>query len=208
LSTICGVGSDRIYRFGEGEPAVDILVHDPKILAALAQVDELAICDACMAGSLDVVGDMLRFVGLRGVLSDSHPLVYLWRRIAPWLIERSSINRRAIATHYELDNDFYLEFLDATRCCSQAVFERDDEALETAQSRKLNFAVESCGLKPGDRVLDVGGGWAVSRSMRVYAESSSMLEKPGYTTTYRLCCSAAFSPRKLRSNDDDDKETL
>jgi cyclopropane-fatty-acyl-phospholipid synthase len=159
LSTICGVGSDRIYRFGEGEPAVDILVHDPKILAALAQVDELAICDACMAGSLDVVGDMLRFVGLRGVLSDSHPLVYLWRRIAPWLIERSSINRRAIATHYELDNDFYLEFLDATRCYSQAVFERDDEALETAQSRKLNFAVESCGLKPGDRVLDVGGGW-------------------------------------------------
>ena len=52
-----------------------------------------------------------------------------------------------------------LEFLDATRCYSQAVFERDDEALATAQSRKLNFAVESCGLKPGDRVLDVGGGW-------------------------------------------------
>jgi len=105
-----------------------------------------------MAGSLDVVGDMLRFVGLRGVLSDSHPLVYLWRRIAPWLIGRSTTNRQAIATHYELVNDFYLEFLDATRCYSQAVFERDDEALETAQLRKLDFAVESCGLKPGDRV--------------------------------------------------------
>ena len=150
---------DRVYCFGEGEPAVDILVRDPKGLAALGRLDELAICEAYMAGSLDVVGDMLRFVGLRGVLSDSHPLVYLWRRIAPWLIGRSSTNRQAIATHYELDNDFYLEFLDATRCYSQAVFERDDEALETAQSRKLNFAVESCGLKPGDRVLDVGGGW-------------------------------------------------
>jgi cyclopropane-fatty-acyl-phospholipid synthase len=102
---------------------------------------------------------MLQFVGLRGALRDSHPLDYLWRRIAPWLIGRSTANRQAIETHYEFDNDFYLKFLDASRCYSQAVFERDDEALETAQSRKLNFAVDACGLKPGDRVLDVGGGW-------------------------------------------------
>ena len=112
-----------------------------------------------MAGSLDVVGDMLQFVGLREALSDSHPLDYVWRRIAPWVIGRSIVNRQAIATHYESDNDFYLKFLDATRCYSQAVFEQDEEALETAQLRKLNFAVEACALKPGNRVLDVGGGW-------------------------------------------------
>jgi cyclopropane-fatty-acyl-phospholipid synthase len=149
----------RAYRFGEGEPEVDILVRDRKGLAALGRLDELSICEAYMGGSLDVVGDMLRFVGLRGALSDSHPLDYLWRRIAPWIIGRFTTNRQAIATHYEFANDFYLKFLDATRCYSQAVFERDDEALETAQRRKLDFAVESCGLKPGDRVLDVGGGW-------------------------------------------------
>jgi cyclopropane-fatty-acyl-phospholipid synthase len=150
---------DRAYRFGEGEPAVDILVRDRYGLAALGRLDELSICEAYMAGSLDVVGDMLKFVGLRGALSDSHPLDYLWRRIGPWLMGRSTINRQAIATHYEFENDFYLKFLDATRCYSQAVFEHDDEALETAQCRKLNFAVDACGLKPGDRVLDVGGGW-------------------------------------------------
>jgi cyclopropane-fatty-acyl-phospholipid synthase len=150
---------DRAYRFGKGDPAVDILVRDRNGLAALGRLDELSICEAYMAGSLDVVGDMLQFVGLRGALSDSHPLDYLWRRIAPWLIGRSTANRQAIATHYEFDNDFYLKFLDATRCYSQAVFEQDHEALETAQLRKLNFAVEACALKPGDRVLDVGGGW-------------------------------------------------
>jgi len=149
----------RVYRFGEGEPAVDIVVHDRKGLAALGRMDELGICEAYMDGSLDVVGDMLRFVGLRGTLSDRHPLVNVWRRVAPWVVGRSTTNRQAIAAHYDFANDFYLKFLDPTRCYSQAVFERDDETLETAQLRKLTFVVESCGLQPGDRVLDVGGGW-------------------------------------------------
>jgi cyclopropane-fatty-acyl-phospholipid synthase len=149
---------NRVYRFGDGEPTVDIVVHDRKGLAALGRLDELGICEAYMAGSLDVVGDMLRFVSLRGTLSDRHPLVYLWRRIAPWLIGRSTSNRQAIATHYDFPHDFYLKFLDATRCYSQAVFERD-ETLETAQRRKLDFAIDACRLKPGDRVLDVGCGW-------------------------------------------------
>jgi cyclopropane-fatty-acyl-phospholipid synthase len=150
---------NRVYRFGEGEPTVDIVVHDRKGLTALGRLDEMGICEAYMSGSLDVVGDMLRFVSLRGTLSDSHPLVYLWRRIAPWILGRSTTNRQAIATHYEFANGFYLKFLDSTRCYSQAVFGRDDEALETAQRRKMDFAIESCRLKPGDRVLDVGGGW-------------------------------------------------
>ena len=34
---------DRVYRFGEGEPAVDILVRDPKGLAALGRLDELGL---------------------------------------------------------------------------------------------------------------------------------------------------------------------
>ena len=149
----------QVYRFGEGEPAVDILVQDRKGLAALSRLDELGICEAYMAGSLDVVGDMLRFVSLRRGLSDHHPLEYLWHRLAHRLIGRFKTNRQAIATHYEFDNDFYLTFLDPTRCYSQAVFDSDDEMLEVAQRRKLDFAVDACRLKAGDHVLDVGGGW-------------------------------------------------
>lgn len=150
---------DHVYRFGDGAPAVRILVKDRRGLAALASLDELRICEAYMGGSLDVAGDMLAFAGMRGTLTDRHPLHALWQRLAPLLIGRVRSDRQVIAAHYEFDNDFYLTFMDPTRCYSQAVFERDDEPLEAAQRRKLDYAIDACGLKPGDRVLDVGGGW-------------------------------------------------
>jgi cyclopropane-fatty-acyl-phospholipid synthase len=51
-------------------------------------------------------------------------------------------------------------FLDERhRCYSQAVFASDDEPLAVAMTRKLDFALESIGAKPGDQVLDIGGGW-------------------------------------------------
>jgi cyclopropane-fatty-acyl-phospholipid synthase len=149
----------RAYRFGAGEPAVKILVKDRKGLSALRRLDELRICEAYMNGSLDVLGDMLGFASLRPGLHDRHPLHDLWRRLAPWLVGRISTDRHAIAAHYDFASDFYLQFLDPTRCYSQAVFEQDDEPLETAQRRKLDFAIDACRLKPGDRALDVGGGW-------------------------------------------------
>jgi len=150
---------DRTYRFGEGPPAVRILVNDPMGLTALGQLDELRLCEAYMNGSLDIAGDMLGFVSLRRALSDSHPLHALWQRLTPLFIGRIPTDRLAVVTHYDFPSAFYLQFLGPTRCYSQAVFERDDEALETAQRRKLDFAIDACRLKPGDRVLDVGGGW-------------------------------------------------
>ena len=102
---------------------------------------------------------MLGFASLRPGLHDRRPLHDLWQRVAPWLVGRIKTDRHAIAAHYDFASDFYLRFLDPTRCYSQAVFERDDEPLETAQRRKLDFAIDACRLEPGDRVLDVGGGW-------------------------------------------------
>lgn len=100
------VRGDRTYRFGEGEPAVKVLVNDPAGLSALGRLDELRICEAYMNGSLDVAGDMLGFVSLRRALRDSHPLHYLWRRIAPWFIGRIPTDRLAIATHYDFPSEF------------------------------------------------------------------------------------------------------
>jgi cyclopropane-fatty-acyl-phospholipid synthase len=116
----------------KGSLSFKVFVKDRDGLSALSRFDELGICEAYMSGSLDVVGNMLGFVSLRGVLSDTHPLHTVWRRTAPMFIGRVQTDRKAIASHYDFSNEFYLLFMDPTRCYSQAVFERDDESLETA----------------------------------------------------------------------------
>jgi cyclopropane-fatty-acyl-phospholipid synthase len=146
-------------KFGKDEPSFKAKINHERVLSALMRFDELRIAEAYINGNLDVEGDMWSFVSCRDVLQDAHPLHYVWRRVLPWFVGQVRTNRHAISDHYEYENDFFLSFLDPSRCYSQALFEYDDESLEAAQKRKLDFVVKSCGLKAGDRVLDVGGGW-------------------------------------------------
>ena len=149
----------NIYHFGDGDPRFTIIVNDQKGLAALAKFDQLSFSETYINDYIDIEGDMWTVVSSRETLNDYHPLHTFRRRIAPLIKGQLFTNKKAISDHYEYENEFYLKFLDSTRCYSQAVFERDDEPLESAQRRKLDFVVNSCNLKPGDRVLDVGGGW-------------------------------------------------
>jgi len=67
--------------------------------------------------------------------------------------------RRNIAAHYDLGNDFYAAWLDATMTYSSARFADTDESLEQAQLRKMNLLLDRLDLKPGDRLLEIGCGW-------------------------------------------------
>lgn len=147
------------YHFGHGDPLIVFTVNDRCGLAALCSFDELRFCEAYMSGKLDIAGDMLKLADFRRILNDRHPFQYLLSRIAPFFIGQLQTNQKAIASHYEHDKDFFLRFMDTSRCYSQAVYERDDETLETAQRRKLDYALAACRVKPGDHILDVGGGW-------------------------------------------------
>jgi len=148
-----------VWRLGDGAPEFAIEVKRPDALSAITRLDELRFTEAYINGGLDIEGGMWSVISTREALRDVHPLHYLWRRIAPFFSGQLRTNRRAITDHYEYANEFFLAFLDPSRSYSQAVFERDDEPLEVAQRRKLELAVQECNLKPGDRVLDVGGGW-------------------------------------------------
>ncbi|HVC08034.1 MAG TPA: cyclopropane-fatty-acyl-phospholipid synthase family protein [Solirubrobacterales bacterium] len=66
---------------------------------------------------------------------------------------------RAVRHHYDVSNEFFSLFLDASMTYSCAVFSRGAETLEAAQEEKLEMVCRKLALEEGDRVLDVGCGW-------------------------------------------------
>jgi cyclopropane-fatty-acyl-phospholipid synthase len=67
--------------------------------------------------------------------------------------------RQNIAAHYDLGNDFYCAWLDATMTYSSARFDTPSESLKTAQLHKIAALLDRLDLKPGQRLLEIGCGW-------------------------------------------------
>jgi cyclopropane-fatty-acyl-phospholipid synthase len=145
----------------EGEPAFTVTLADERGAAALASFDELAVAEAFMDGHLDIDGELLAALKARPVLGDPHPLKYLWATYgAPRLFGQARSDKRWIKSHYDVDPEFFMLWLDRDhRSYSHGFFTADDEPIEAGMRRKLEFAYDACGLAPGQRVLDVGGGW-------------------------------------------------
>ena len=105
--------------------------------------------------------------------------------------------KRNILAHYDLGNDFYACWLDATMNYSSAMF-ADGDTLEAGQARKMAALRERMALKPGSDILEIGCGWGgfasdcakdghavtaitLSPSQKLYAEQS------GSGVDYQLC---------------------
>ncbi|HEX2251884.1 MAG TPA: class I SAM-dependent methyltransferase [Thermoanaerobaculia bacterium] len=146
---------------GQEAPAFTVAVASDRGLAALASFDELTVAEAYMDGDLDIEGDMLAALKARPVLSDRHPLRYLWAtHLQPLLFGQTRRDKKWIGSHYDVDPEFFLLWLDRRlRGYSHGFFERDDESLEDGMERKFRYAFDACGIRPGQRVLDIGGGW-------------------------------------------------
>jgi cyclopropane-fatty-acyl-phospholipid synthase len=67
--------------------------------------------------------------------------------------------KRNIAAHYDLGNDFYSAWLDATMTYSSARFAAADASLEVAQLHKIHTLLDRLDLAPGHRLLEIGCGW-------------------------------------------------
>ncbi|CAL1690803.1 putative fatty acid methyltransferase [Brevundimonas subvibrioides] len=65
-----------------------------------------------------------------------------------------------IQFHYDVGNDFYALFLDPEMVYSSAYFTSHDATLEAAQEEKLHRICKKLRLQPGQKLLDVGCGWA------------------------------------------------
>lgn len=163
-----------VHSFGPDSPVFTISAADERGADALASLDQVQVAMAYLDGSLDVEGDLGTALSMRRFFTDFHPVSWLGR-FAPMLVRGSKEHdRKSISAHYDRESDFFLTFMDQRhRCYTQGAFQADDEPLEDAMTRKMDIALESIQVKPGDHVLEIGGGWgafleyAAERGIRV-----------------------------------------
>ena len=163
----------------------------------------MRIAKSYLRGDIDLEGDLIHGFELRNMLINSSPVVSIWRVLEPLIFGQIGTNRRAIASHYDVDADFFMSFLDRkTPSYTQGVYIDDDETLEAATIRKFNYCYEALNLRPGDHILDIGPGWgawleyASARGVKctgitISQESADYLRKKatnlGYDWNIELC---------------------
>jgi cyclopropane-fatty-acyl-phospholipid synthase len=150
----------RTESFGEASPQFQIILKNSDALKAISSLNEMRIAESYLRGDIDLEGDLIQSFELRNMLVDSSPLVSVWRFLEPLVFGQIRTNRRAISSHYDVDADFFMSFLDRkTPSYTQGVYIDDNETLEDATIRKFNYCYEALNLKPGDHILDIGPGW-------------------------------------------------
>ncbi len=159
ISCAVQLASGEVLRFGPGEPQFRVVFHSDKPL--LGSMSEYALGRAYVEGEFDIEGDLFAMQEVRKLLdANAHAgifLAWMWQLVA---MPATWINRKAVEKHYLLGDDFYLQFMDAKyRFYSQCIFHADDETLEQAAEHKLESMWTGLQLRPGMRLLDIGGGW-------------------------------------------------
>lgn len=161
------VEGGAIIRIGRGDRPIRLVIHDPATWAEVAAGGTVGAGEAYIAGmwSCDdpvalvrlLVRDRAAMMALEG---GAARLLAPLRRLWHWSRRNTKAGSRAnIAAHYDLGNEFFALWLDPTMTYSSAVFAAPDEALDMAQTRKIDRLCRMLDLRFDDHLLEIGTGW-------------------------------------------------
>ncbi|MDI9893105.1 class I SAM-dependent methyltransferase [Rhodococcus sp. IEGM 1381] len=157
LATAPGdLGIARAYVSGDLE-ATGVHPGDPYELIALMG-DEMHFRRPS-AMTLTSIARSLGWDVLRPIAPPPQEAIPRWRRIAEGLRHSKTRDAEAIHHHYDVSNAFYEMVLGPSMTYTCAAFEAVDQSLEGAQENKYRLVFDKLGLRPGDRLLDIGCGW-------------------------------------------------
>lgn len=157
----------RVLAFGDGAGAtVDFQIKNYRFARRVLTNGDIGFAEGLMAGEWEsndlsalltlLASNVERFTRLL----EGGPL----GKAVHWLRHLSNANtksgsRRNILAHYDLGNEFYSAWLDASMTYSSARFDAQVRDLEAGQRAKYKALAEHLELKPDDHVLEIGCGW-------------------------------------------------
>ena len=148
-------------------------VHDWSIFAATMRTGDIGFAEGFMAGEWTTphLPDLLRLLLANRDVMEKAIYGSWWGSLLHRLQHALHRNtrrgsRKNISAHYDLGNAFYTLWLDETMNYSSAWFDGDRaQPLAQAQTAKLCRAIAATGVRPGERLLEIGCGWgAVAES--------------------------------------------
>lgn len=171
-----------IWNADPGQPALFTLVlrHKSSLRNMFWPPSALSPGEAYIRGDFDIEGDMQSVFTVFDALLEQKwtlkDIVHLGARLfalpsgrrtragirAPKLKGKphsKERDKKAVTYHYDRSNDFYKLWLDRRMIYSCAYFASENEDLESAQERKLDYICRKLRLRPGERLLDIGCGW-------------------------------------------------
>jgi cyclopropane-fatty-acyl-phospholipid synthase len=212
----------RDRRFGPGTPdrygrpalEVTIEVHDPRAWSAVMTGASVGLGDAWTEGwwDCDDLTQLLRLLSRSAHRHDvgRRPLVRALGRAVDQVRARRpqdpTRDRRNIAAHYDLGNDFFALLLDETMTYSSAIFTDPDQTLAEASTEKLDRLCRMLGVAPDDRLVEIGSGWgsfATHAAERYGARvTTTTISAEQYDYTRKRVASDGLVDRVTVCNDD------
>ncbi|MCK9230374.1 MAG: cyclopropane fatty acyl phospholipid synthase [Syntrophales bacterium] len=141
----------------------DIQVHDDRFYSRVLRDASLGLGESYMEGWWDCprIDELICRIlagNLEEKVKKNLKILLLYLRARMFNLQTRSRAGIIARRHYDLDNEFFLSFLDSYDQYSCGYFEGTDD-LEEAQQKKMDLLCRKLDLKSSDHVLDIGCGW-------------------------------------------------
>jgi len=158
----------KVFHFGnlESKLSVDIKIINPAFYFNIISGGSSALGEAHMNKDFytpnltDLIEISARNINLIYSFSGSLKI----QKIKNFLKKIFASNTKSkslkyISKHYDLGNEFFSQWLDKTLTYSSAVYENQNDSLETAQKNKYQKLIDLLNIKDNNKVLEIGCGW-------------------------------------------------